>query len=132
MINGSCLCGKIKYQINQEPVDCCYCHCAICRKLTGSLGGAYGAVLKNNFTWLTGQESITTFKPTTDTTRYFCSVCGSFLVSEHIEDQDNVYLSLGCIDDKITGIVEFHQFVAGKPDWVYLSDDIPHYSKWPK
>ena len=33
---GSCHCGKIKYQINREkPLDAKFCHCTTCQKIHG-------------------------------------------------------------------------------------------------
>lgn len=36
--NGSCHCGKVKYQLSREkPLDAKYCHCTTCQKLHGGL-----------------------------------------------------------------------------------------------
>jgi hypothetical protein len=35
MIKGSCLCGKVKFEISGEPSSLSYCHCSRCRKAAG-------------------------------------------------------------------------------------------------
>ncbi|WP_432416642.1 GFA family protein [Rhizobium leguminosarum] len=37
---GGCLCGRVRYEVRGEPYVSGLCHCATCRKLTGS---AYSA-----------------------------------------------------------------------------------------
>ncbi len=35
MIKGSCLCGKVTFEISGEPSSLSYCHCSRCRKAAG-------------------------------------------------------------------------------------------------
>jgi hypothetical protein len=35
-ITGGCLCGAIRYEYDGEPGAANYCHCADCRRCTGS------------------------------------------------------------------------------------------------
>lgn len=51
MIKGSCLCGKVKFQISGEPFSLSYCHCSRCRKAAG----VFSAVLvgKADDFWVT-------------------------------------------------------------------------------
>jgi len=45
-IRGSCLCGKITYEVVGAPVNNCLCFCNSCRKHTGSIGMANGWYMK--------------------------------------------------------------------------------------
>lgn len=36
MFDGSCLCGQVTYGPTTEPGPFGYCHCASCRKASGS------------------------------------------------------------------------------------------------
>ncbi|WP_438269777.1 GFA family protein [Neptunomonas phycophila] len=36
MITGSCLCGKVSYEISGEVGDIVHCHCVTCRKAHGA------------------------------------------------------------------------------------------------
>ncbi len=130
-VRGACLCGSIQYEFENEPFDCCYCHCSICRKLTGSACGSYGSVKKEDFSWLAGAEQRAVFKPTKATTRYFCSNCGSFLLTEHSAEPENLFVSLGTIDTEFQSAPRYHQFVAHAACWDTIEDDLMKYADWP-
>ncbi|GKT65785.1 glutathione-dependent formaldehyde-activating [Colletotrichum tofieldiae] len=83
MANGSCLCGKIRYQIRLDkdaPLETSACHCRPCRKITGATTSLNLTVPLADFTLVTGT-------PKTCTTRHcdegfefslvFCGDCGS-------------------------------------------------------
>ncbi|MGI9328105.1 MAG: GFA family protein, partial [Pseudomonadales bacterium] len=109
---------------------CCYCHCSICRKLTGSGSGAYGSVSRSEFEWLSN-ESLSRFSPMKSTTRYFCSSCGSFLLTEHSAEPENVFVSLGTLDSPIESKPKYRQFVGNAPAWSSIEDDLPLHDGWP-
>ena len=131
LFKGSCLCSKIKYELSQEPFDCSICHCCICRKLTGSGFGAYGAVNRSHFKWLTCSDEISQYSPTPISRRYFCGTCGSYLATDHDGDPSRVYLSLGCLDSELATQPEHQQFAGAIPGWSKLHDNLSTYEKWP-
>ncbi|WP_376778414.1 GFA family protein [Rhizobium laguerreae] len=68
---GGCLCGRVRYEVRGEPYVSGLCHCATCRKLTGS---AYSATAN----WHQPQFRMTGEVQTYER-RQFCSLCGSRL-----------------------------------------------------
>ncbi|WP_456243382.1 GFA family protein [Undibacterium umbellatum] len=55
MINGSCCCGSIKFQLTSPPSMMGMCHCSPCRKVGAS---ALAFVDKSSFNLLEGKEFI--------------------------------------------------------------------------
>lgn len=47
---GSCLCGSVRYEVEEVPIRFANCHCARCRRATGS---AYACNLVVGPLWLT-------------------------------------------------------------------------------
>lgn len=131
MMSGSCHCGEVAYSISGEFTECMYCHCSICRKLTGSAFACYGEVPRSHFSWDKGDARINQYKPTEDTVRFLCRRCGGFLLSEHVSEPDNVYISLGTLDKWDVVVMDYHQFTASVPDWCVFDDDLVKYDKWP-
>jgi hypothetical protein len=80
-VTGSCLCGKVSYQITGPLRLFQYCHCSRCRKFTGSAFGANLLVPPERFKWLGGEELVGRFEP--EGARHFatsfCRNCGSSL-----------------------------------------------------
>jgi len=61
MISGSCLCGKVRYEISGQVGDIVHCHCQTCRKAHGSAFSSVAAVDDNAFT-LIGRDSLSCFE----------------------------------------------------------------------
>jgi len=131
MVQGSCLCGAIRFSVAQALEDVSYCHCSICRKATGSAFGAYGATAINNFSYLQGQALIRDYRVSDRLSKQFCSLCGSTLVTHHQDEPDIYHISLGCIADNITLKPRYHQFIGSKANWYEPNDGLPQYSEWP-
>ncbi|MCR8724743.1 GFA family protein [Frigidibacter sp. ROC022] len=78
--SGSCLCGTVRFRIDGPFESFFLCHCARCRKDTGSAHSANLFSGSAGITWLSGQESIRTFRlPETRHAKSFCTHCGSAL-----------------------------------------------------
>jgi hypothetical protein len=81
IVEGSCLCNKVRYEINGNMGVFQYCHCSRCRKFTGSAHAANLFVAPGDFRWLTGEEYVGRYDPVD--TKYFatcfCKNCGSSL-----------------------------------------------------
>jgi hypothetical protein len=131
-LRGSCLCGTSHFELAAQPDDCSYCHCVICRKLTGSLGGAYGSIPRESFSWVGSDEHIKVFSPTPMTRRYFCGTCGCYMLTEHDAEPQSVFVSLGALDDEISEQPRYRQFTGSTPHWLDINDDLPRHDKWPK
>ncbi len=40
-ITGGCMCGAIRYEASEPPIEVYYCHCRACRKAFGNVVGAW-------------------------------------------------------------------------------------------
>jgi hypothetical protein len=87
MRTGGCLCGAVRYRVVGEPTHVGRCHCADCRKRSGSAFAIYGHWPRDAFE-LEGE--LARFDDDC-----FCPTCGSRIGM--IEDE-NVELNLGTLD----------------------------------
>ena len=87
---GGCLCGAVRYSVRGEPVHVGRCHCADCRKESGSAFTVYA------------QWPVDAFELTGALARYerrsFCPRCGSRLLNP-VDDDTLVEIALGTLDD---------------------------------
>ena len=80
MITGSCLCGRVEYEVENQFENLFFCHCQQCRKITGSAHASNLFGNPNGFRWLQGQEDVKHFEyPGRQFTNVFCKECGSGL-----------------------------------------------------
>jgi hypothetical protein len=89
MRSGRCLCGAVRYTVDGEPVHVGRCHCADCRKESGSTYTIYGH-------WRRDQLELEGELATYDG-RSFCPRCGSSIGT--FDDDELVEIRLGSLDD---------------------------------
>ena len=77
-LTGSCLCGTVTFEIDNEFDHFQLCHCTQCQKTTGSAHASNLFTDPNHITWHTGLESIARFDlEGRRISNAFCSKCGS-------------------------------------------------------
>ena len=77
-IHQSCFCGAVALVVNGPPViGRSYCHCSICRRLSGAPFSANGLWPASQVALLKGQEHLHSLVTSKKVTRFRCSECGS-------------------------------------------------------
>ena len=129
MINGSCCCGAVQFELSEAPEMMGTCHCTRCRKVGAS---TLVFVKSEAFKITQGRDKISTFKaePPYQYDRCFCSVCGTSL-GEVLSDADSFPLVANCIDDDLELENKFHEFVAEKPNWLVIGDAAKQFPEHP-
>src|SRR5262245_18048667 len=78
MAKGSCLCGAIAFEFDNEGVVISVgCFCTNCRKVSGSQYGVYLQVRPASFRWLSGEDQVVGYESSPGNKRAFCRTCGS-------------------------------------------------------
>ena len=131
MITGSCLCGGIRYQIDGPIGPALNCHCSMCRKATGAAFRSRVAVPRKAFRWIQGEHLLTGYASSPGTTRTFCQVCGSTMVSLFADNSETLGLAMGTLDDDPNVQPAFHVFVGSKAPWFEITDRLPQYETVP-
>lgn len=129
MINGSCCCGAVQFEISEIPTMMGTCHCSRCRKV----GASHLVFVKAQaFNISKGREQITTFKAEASYqyNRCFCSVCGTAL-GEVLSQDSSFPISADCIDSDLPLENQFHEFVAEKPEWLAIGDSAKQFDRHP-
>lgn len=123
--NGSCLCGAVRFQISGEFESFFLCHCARCRKDTGSAHAANLFSSTAAITWLSGHDCIKTYRvPATRHERSFCTECGSALPSVQLNGALLV-VPAGSLDNAIDIQPNAHICFASRAQWDARLEDIP-------
>lgn len=127
-ILGQCLCGSIKYSVDQLEPKMGNCHCTMCRKFHGAAYATYGEAKAENFHWLQGEENLQEYTAENGTIRKFCKNCGSSLIFQVANDTGKlVEFSLGTLDSDINQTPDVHIFTANKANWLELEDKLPKF-----
>lgn len=129
MLNGSCCCGAIQFELTEAPSMMGTCHCSRCRKVGAS---TLVFVKAESFKITKGRDQIATFKaePPFKYDRCFCSVCGTAM-GEVLSEGESFPISANCIDSKLDLENAFHEFVSEKPSWFKIGDEAKQFDGHP-
>ena len=97
---GSCLCKAVAYEVELPFERFLYCHCARCRKATGSPHAANAFVKPEAFRWLKGANEVLRYD-LPEAKRFglqFCKHCGS-KVPHLTRDGGRMVVPAGSLDD---------------------------------
>ena len=133
MIQGSCLCGGVQFEVERAVGPFELCHCPRCRKASGSAFVAGLGVRVRDFRLLSGGELIRTYEaPIRERPPAyrvaFCSQCGS-PVPDPPADATWFEIPAGLLDADPVLRPDRHIFVECKSPWFSISDSLPQLTK---
>jgi len=128
MIRGSCLCGAVRFEIDQVR-SLTHCHCANCRKLSGAAFATYAHVEADKFRFVAGEQMTTTYESAPGSFRHRCKVCGC-LTPGNASYLTTVSVPAGLLDDDPNVRPRLHVFTSSSAPWWTIHDDLPQYEKW--
>lgn len=127
---GQCLCGCIKYEVDEIGPKMGHCHCSMCRKFHGAAFATFGEAKSENFRWIQGSEQLKTFTASNGTKRQFCANCGSSLIFISSNDTGEIVeFALGTLDSPIDLKPDTHIFVQNKACWYEIKDELSQYDE---
>ena len=121
-INGSCLCGQIKFKVRGELRKVIFCHCTQCLKSHGHYG-AYTATSKDDLTFIRA-ETLNWYSSSKKARRGFCRECGSTLFFE-ASKSDSISISAGSLISSVDLKPLKHIYFSRKPDYYEIRDNLP-------
>jgi len=101
VLEGGCLCGKIRFRTNQPPLRTLACHCTFCQRMTGSSFYAESLFPIEAVAFIAGKPR--TYEHTSDASGKkvyveFCADCGSTLGLTFERWPELRAVSRGCYD----------------------------------
>ena len=82
-INGQCICGAVRYRVQDNMTAFKLCYCSFCQKASGAAHVANAFTAPDKIEWLAGHEQLTSFDvPNSQVRRVFCRTCGTSLPFE--------------------------------------------------
>jgi hypothetical protein len=125
---GGCFCGAVRYEA-QAVFDAGYCHCSICRRISGAAAVCWFSVREEHFRVTRGQARA--LQSSEHFTRYFCGACGTHLYG--VDDLPPppkvgsrlVSAMLGTLDEPQRVRPQLHQWWSSRLPWYGDADRLP-------
>ena len=129
-LTASCLCGAVALSLPDQFDYLGNCHCSECRKFSGADYASVGGLDGDKVTITRGEEAISHFQKSPETTLAFCRHCGSSLFSQK-RSSGKLNLRLGILDEAPSQQPGFHIFVGSKAPWHEICDVLPQFETRP-
>lgn len=124
--SGQCLCGKISYSVNVEPVFSGNCHCKDCQRSSGS-AFIPAMIFPEKNVVVTGDPKY--FESKTGSgeihNRGFCSNCGSQLFSQFGNIPGMLGIKVGTLIDSSRYLPMLDFFVGSAAPWDFMNPELP-------
>lgn len=132
-IRGSCLCGGVTFEIDQACGPAEFCHCARCRKRSGSASLLMIGVNTKDYRLLTGHDLVKAYaapilRAPPPYQSFFCSNCGS-PAPDPAPQGEVLEIPAGLFDDDFVIRPDKHIFVEFMPPWDDLNRKLPTYTR---
>lgn len=129
---GGCLCGAVRYESQADPVMAGHCHCADCRKSSGTGHSSHLAVPKPSLV-VTGE--VTLFDRPADSgnvvSRAFCPTCGAPVYSLSPAMPDMIFLRASSLDDPEVFRPQMVVYTKRAPSWDHMDSQLPSFVAMP-
>ena len=127
-LTGRCLCGEVRFEVNEAPVSASYCHCTRCQRRTGTAASAQARIVPGSHRITAGEELVRVYEPEDGFPKAFCSACGSALWSINPETQEVSGVRMSAFDQDPGVTPSYRQYVAYAAEWEPIPDDgLPRY-----
>jgi hypothetical protein len=123
VLEGSCLCGGVRFELTGDFAPRSFCHCASCKRLSGGGGTANGAVRSDSVRIVAGEELLRTYQPDEGSAKTFCSRCGSNLFGGGWPESETASVRLPAIDTPFEGAPDRHIYTRSLAHWEALPED---------
>jgi len=132
MLRGSCLCGKVTYELRGPLNLMYYCHCGMCRKATGSSFATNALARADDFVIVAGRSFVKSYESSPNEYRYFCSECGSPIYGEAAVRPGIVAIRCGTLDGDPKVRPSSHIYTASKSPWFAITGQLPQFPEEPQ
>jgi len=138
--SGSCLCGKIAFEVSAFQPIIGHCHCHMCQKFHGAAFSTFVEVKLTDLLFVRGESLLAEYRADNNSVRKFCSSCGSSLMFEstYNRTENTVEIALASFDqfaqdnylqEKIPQ-PDAHIYIASKVKWLTINDDLPQFQAY--
>src|ERR671911_234631 len=95
-IEGSCLCGAVRYRIAGPVSPAVHCHCTMCRRASGAPLVTWVVANQGDFRVTKGEPAV--YRSSEHGERAFCRGCGAQLTFRTSRRPDDVDITVGSLD----------------------------------
>ena len=128
-MQGSCLCGHIRYEVTRLASPIRHCSCRTCRKAHAAAFNTSSSARQADFRWLAGEGELKAYESSPGKRRFFCGHCGTQLIAQR-SGSDRVILRMATLDDDPGQVPAGHIWASHEVPWLAYGPQVPAYPQW--
>ena len=130
-ISGSCLCGEVRYELEDDFGQFHWCYCRQCQKASGSAHASNLFTDPKNINWIKGLELVLRYDvPNRSISNAFCTRCGSGM--PYLSKSGKALIvPAGALDAKPSINPGGNIFWAERAEWYDAGLLAEHYDEFP-
>jgi hypothetical protein len=126
-MSGGCLCGAVRYRLDETPFNAGYCHCRMCQLSSGAPAMVFASVHRDKLTIEKGQG--VGCRSSDRAERWHCGVCSTPLFVFGDESPDLVDIAVVTLDEPEEVPPRFHIWQSSKLAWFDTADHLSRYGR---
>ena len=123
VMEGGCLCGAVRYAIEDQVLNSGICHCSTCQRAASAPRLPFVGVPSAGFSLTRGTP--VDYGSSPGVTRSFCGQCGSPLTYHRDDTPDELDVMTVSLDDPGAVPPTFHVWTSEAVGWDRLAGDLP-------
>lgn len=132
-LQGGCLCGAVRYQVDAEPMMVGNCFCVDCRKTSGTSHCTHAAFPDAGVS-VSGE--VATYERAADSgnmvSRSFCPSCGAAIHSRNAGMPGMTFIRVSSLDDPDAVTPHITVYASRAPAWAPLDRSKPVFDTMPE
>ena len=127
ILHGTCLCGSVGYEVEDQFRYALNCHCSQCRRATGSAFKPFAGIERAKFKITKGAGDLLIYGSSQAHDGH-CSTCGSLLYSL-VRQAEFIHVPMGTLLDAPAIRPSAHIYVGSKAPWYTITDGLPQHQE---
>lgn len=123
LVQGRCLCGTVRFEIDKAIDTVVNCHCESCRRQCSSPMTTFVGVGDGKWRWLSGPPKVYNSSPGVE--RRFCPECGSPISFRSKNMSGMMHFYVASLDNPENFQPTLHCSYEEKLSWLELNDQLP-------
>lgn len=123
-IDGSCLCGALRFSVKLPSKWCAHCHCSMCRIAHGAGYVTWVGFERDQVEFKQGHQSLSWYESSPGAQRGFCRHCGSSMFFRSERWAGELHVALGCILVDIDRQPQANVFFDKHVGWMSIDDSL--------
>lgn len=131
-LEGGCLCGAVRYRIDEDAPPCYACHCTDCQTHTGGAVAVQMPVWSSRFSVEGETVSGRRMTPSgAKGTVFACAVCLTRLYTENSNRPEILVVRAGTLDGSAAIVPAAHMWTRSRQPWMVIPADVRQYDTQP-